>query len=39
MTRALVKKMLHGQIKLMRDAAKRGDGPTLEVLSQLWDDE
>ena len=38
MTKALVKKMLHGHIQLIRDAAAGGDEAKLEVLKDLWKD-
>lgn len=39
MTRALVKKMLHGQIHALREAAKDGDGPRLEAIKGLWSED
>ena len=38
LTRALVKKLLHRQVRALRDAARRGDARALEVLSDPWTD-
>ena len=39
MTKALVKRMLHGQIQLVRAAARSGDEAKLEVIKDLWSDD
>ncbi|MFT4627472.1 MAG: glutamyl-tRNA reductase [Myxococcota bacterium] len=36
LTRALVKKLLHGHVGALREAAKRGDAQAVEVLTELW---
>lgn len=36
MTRALVKKLLHGPIRDLRDAAKSGDEARMDLIARLW---
>lgn len=39
MTRALVKKLLHGPIRDLRDAAKAGDESRVDAIARLWREE
>lgn len=39
MTRAMVKKLLHGPFRAIRDAARDGDNERLETLLAMWKDE
>jgi len=39
MTRAMVKRLLHQPLKQLRDAARRGDADTMDLIRSLWEDE
>ena len=39
LTRALVKKMVHGQIRVLKEGAGAGDAARVRAITDAWDDD